>query len=140
MKSYALFDATSLFNAVVHGVLCWWLVGDLGDGGIHVECGRMLSDRGLRAFVTLAAMAVIPNVSRTPSFVIILVAPAVAGQGYPPQQGYSPQGYPRQQGYPPEGIPLLAILVARNNWNGHTFCSIVDLKSVVNVKAIFDTY
>nr|GEV38953.1 reverse transcriptase domain-containing protein [Tanacetum cinerariifolium] len=98
-------------------------------GGIHVECGRMLSDRGLQAFVRLAAMAVIPNVSRTPSFVIILVGPAVAGQGwlgtlcwcfvnawlalcYPPQQGYSPQGYPRQQGYPPEGIPPLAILLA----------------------------
>ncbi|GKA13767.1 hypothetical protein Tco_0693413 [Tanacetum coccineum] len=92
MKSYALFDATSLFIAAVHGVWCWWLVGDLGDirwvvalvlgwlGGIHVECGRMLFDHGLRAFVMLAAMAVIPNVNRTPSFMIILVASAVAGQ------------------------------------------------------------
>ncbi|GJY78337.1 hypothetical protein Tco_0484138 [Tanacetum coccineum] len=51
-------------------------------GGIHVECDRMLSDLGLRAFVGVAAMAVIPNVSRTPSFVIILVGPAVAGQGW----------------------------------------------------------
>ncbi|GJR05461.1 hypothetical protein Tco_0528445 [Tanacetum coccineum] len=51
-------------------------------GGIHVECGRMLSDRGLRASVGLAAMAVIPNANRTPSFVIILVGPTVAGQGW----------------------------------------------------------
>ncbi|GKD35358.1 hypothetical protein Tco_1250867 [Tanacetum coccineum] len=57
------------------------VLGDM-QGRIHVECGRMLSDRGLRAFVMLAAMAVIPNVSRTPSFVIILVVPAVAGQGW----------------------------------------------------------
>ncbi|GJT32824.1 hypothetical protein Tco_0923243 [Tanacetum coccineum] len=54
---------------------------DFAFCGIHVECGRMLSDRGLRAFVTLAAIAVIPNVSRTPSFMIILVAPAVVGHG-----------------------------------------------------------
>ncbi|GJW04843.1 hypothetical protein Tco_1563699 [Tanacetum coccineum] len=52
------------------------------DGGIHVKCDRMLSDLGLRAFLGVAAMAVIPNVSRTPSFVIILVGPAVAGQGW----------------------------------------------------------
>ncbi|GKA62804.1 hypothetical protein Tco_0762323 [Tanacetum coccineum] len=29
MKSYALFDATNHFVAVVHDVWCWWLVGDV---------------------------------------------------------------------------------------------------------------